>query len=680
MFQQFYKLREQPFGVTPDPGYLYLSSTHREALASLVNSVESGVGFSALVAPPGMGKTTLLVHLLKHFEGSAQVGMVFETQCSSQELLQSLIEEFEIDTKKEATGEDALPLARIHRFLVDNARLGRRVLVVVDEAQNLQVPVLETLRLLSNFETEKAKLLHIVLAGQPQLTRELARPELEQLRQRVAIYCKLNPFTAVETVKYVAHRLQCAGYRGGALFTPEALGMLAVSGRGIPREINRLCFNALSVGFRRRKRVIDAEIMGQAINELQDMRSEADASERKETLGCLPRGVTPQDLGLIFARALTSRMGPGPQQPRTASDAASPGAAANRGIVVGRNANGTPQSLTAEQSTKTEWMGARTLAGRLAAAQPKRGLSSALRLCGLIVIAAVVLCAALVWSGGISSSIFGARERAIRKAELDRALWIARRNAYEHKNDPADQQLGVSAPAVGTGLQALEPDSKTETTVKTANENHADRNRAKFRSSSGNAEQARGLRLRRSDLSSVAARTTGGQDAAARTQTRTDSEGARAGQSSQAAAPSPAPVSLVAAAAPSLPASVATNGLAEAPKPIPSAHPNLSTNHAEATRGALDHSPETIVAPKLLKRINPAYPEAARRRGISGKIVLTAHINVLGQVEEVSAISGNPFLAQAAIDAVRQWVYSPLLRNGKPQPSDETIVMGFSLR
>ncbi len=671
MFLQFYKLREQPFGVTPDPGYLYLSSTHREALASLVNSVESGVGFSALVAPPGMGKTTLLVHLLKHFEGSAQVGMVFETQCNSQELLQSLVEEFEIDTK-EASGEDALPLARIHRFLVDNARLGRRVLVVVDEAQNLQVPVLETLRLLSNFETEKAKLLHIVLAGQPQLTRELARPELEQLRQRVAIYCKLNPFTAVETVKYVAHRLQCAGYRGGPLFTPEALGMLAISGRGIPREINRLCFNALSVGFKRRKRVIDAEIMGQAVNELQDVRSEADASERKENIGGLPRGVTPQDLGFIFARAMTSRMGPGPQQLRAASDTAIPGAAANRAIAVGRNANRTPQSPTAEQSTKTDWMGALTLADRLAAAQPKRGLSSALRLCGLIAVAAVVLCAALVWSGGISSSIFGARERAIRKAELDRALWIDRRNAYEHKNNPADLQLGDSAPAAGTGLQALEPDSKTETLVKAANENHADRNRAKFRSGSGNTGEARGLNLRRSDPSSAAARTTGGQDAAAQTQSRTDSEGAGAGQSSQAAAPSPAAVSLMAAAAPSLPASVATNGLAEAPKPVPSAHPNLSTNHAEAT--------ETIVAPKLLKRVNPVYPEAARRRGISGKIVLTAHINTLGQVEEVSAISGNPFLAQAAIDAVRQWVYSPLSRNGKPQPSDETIVMGFSLR
>ena len=181
MFLEFYGLREQPFGVTPDPEFLYLSATHREALASVAYGIQSGVGFAAVIAKPGMGKTTLLFALLRHFQNSAQSAFLFDTQCNSKELLQSLLAEFKI--QEEGGKGDVSALASLRQFLLKSARANQRVLLVVDEAQNLDIPVFETLRLLSNFETPHAKLLHIVLAGQPELGRKLALPELEEIVQ-----------------------------------------------------------------------------------------------------------------------------------------------------------------------------------------------------------------------------------------------------------------------------------------------------------------------------------------------------------------------------------------------------------------------------------------------------------------------------------------------------------------
>ncbi len=678
MFLQFYRLREQPFGANPDPEYLYLSGTHRRALDSLIYGVESGIGFSALIAPPGMGKTTLLVTLLHHFEDSARTAFLFETQGSSQELLQALIEDFEIDKKNEPGGEHELPLARIHRFLLENAQAGQRVLLVVDEAQNLQIPVFETLRLLSNYETPKAKLLQIVLAGQPQLTRKLARPELEQLRQRVAVSCKLDAFTSAETVGYVAHRLRCADYRGGPLFTPEALAMLATSGRGIPREINRLCFNALSVGFTMRKRVIDAGVMGQAVSQLEGLLGEVEGVP--ENSGSLPPGLTPQDLGLLFARAMAApaeAMLQGPSE------------------VAGNEAG--PQPLAAAPTTSTGWMEELNLLAQ-ADYQPspeRRGAVALIRRYGLIAVAAAVVCAGLVWSGGISSSVSAMRERAIKKAEDDRALAVRnaqlrlnsssapssstdQRKAIDGTGSPADQ---LDAPAAEPLLPPQETDGEAETPVKALDENNARSNRARTLSGSERSRQTQASILRRNEPPARSTLTAGRREAAAPSPAPSNSQLVPAGQSGLATAPS-TPAMTPLAAAPAAPPLAAVNGVPGASNQLASAQPDThgSTNHAESARGPSEQSAPTIVPSKLLRRVNPVYPEVARKQGISGGVVLSAHINVRGTVEEVHAISGDPVLAQAAIDAVRQWVFSPSLRNGEPQPSDETIVVGFSLR
>src|ERR1700704_6622312 len=180
MYEKYFGLREQPFGVTPDPRFLYLSSAHREALASLYYGIESGRGFMSLIAKPGMGKTTLLFQLLEKFHGSARTAFLFQTQCSSREFMRFLLAELGSET-------DEQDFVRMHdefnKLLLQEALPGRLLIIVVDEAQNLDSSVLETIRLLSDFETPRAKLLQIILAGQPQLADKLASRNMAQLRQ-----------------------------------------------------------------------------------------------------------------------------------------------------------------------------------------------------------------------------------------------------------------------------------------------------------------------------------------------------------------------------------------------------------------------------------------------------------------------------------------------------------------
>jgi len=265
MFLKHYGMREQPFGVTPNPRYLYLSQTHREALASLVYGIEAGRGFMALIARPGMGKTTLLFQVLERLGGSARTVFLFHTQCTSREFFQYLLTDLGID----AQGGD---LARMHdqlnQVLLAEVRSGRRFVLVIDEAQNLDDSVLETVRLLSDFETPRAKLMQIILAGQPQLAEKLARPGLVQLRQRVSILARLDPFSLADTRGYISHRLKVAGYKGPALFTPEAIELVATRGEGIPRNINNICFNALSLGFALEKHKIDSGMVLEVLGDL----------------------------------------------------------------------------------------------------------------------------------------------------------------------------------------------------------------------------------------------------------------------------------------------------------------------------------------------------------------------------------------------------------------------------
>jgi type II secretory pathway predicted ATPase ExeA len=266
MVLDYYNLKEQPFGVTPDPRYLYLSPTHREALASLSYGLRNGRGFMSIIAQPGMGKTTLLFKVLQGMQDSSRTVFLFQTLCDPEGLMRSLLEDLGVD----ARGEDMATMhSRLNERILAESRRGRRLVVVIDEAQNLTEPALELLRMLSNFERPGEKLMQIILAGQPQLADTLASPSLTQLRQRISIVARLKPFTVEEASLYVGHRLRVAGYSfDQPLFSPQAGAMIAKHGEGIPRNINNLCFNALSLGYVKRKQSIDEDVIREVIDDL----------------------------------------------------------------------------------------------------------------------------------------------------------------------------------------------------------------------------------------------------------------------------------------------------------------------------------------------------------------------------------------------------------------------------
>ena len=265
MFLDHFGLREQPFGVTPDPHFLYFSPSHLEAVASLLYGIHSQRGFMALIAKPGMGKTTLLFALLEHLRDSARTAFLFHADGDPHRFLRSLIADLGIPDQ----GDDIVRMQRrLNEVLIREVRAGRRVVVVIDEAQNLEDPVLEAVRMLSNFEIPGTKLIQILLAGQPQLADRLARRELIQLRQRISILSRLQQFNASETADYIDHRLKVAGYEGKPLFTPDTLAMIHSRSDGIPRNINNLCFHALSLGFANGQTMIDASILNEVLEDL----------------------------------------------------------------------------------------------------------------------------------------------------------------------------------------------------------------------------------------------------------------------------------------------------------------------------------------------------------------------------------------------------------------------------
>jgi type II secretory pathway predicted ATPase ExeA len=262
----YYNLREQPFGVTPDPRYLYASPTHREALASLSYGIQSGRGFMSIIAQPGMGKTTILFQLLERLQGSTRTVFLFQNFCRPQDLLRSLLLNLGVD---EDGGDIVRMQVRLNDLLLAEARKERKVVVVIDEAQNLEDSALELVRMLSNFETASDKMMQIILAGQPQLRDKLASPHLLQLRQRMSIFARLQPFSTEETRFYVDHRLRVAGYNfEQPLFTPEAWALIAKYGEGIPRNINNICFNALSLGFVLKQKSIQADVVRETLADL----------------------------------------------------------------------------------------------------------------------------------------------------------------------------------------------------------------------------------------------------------------------------------------------------------------------------------------------------------------------------------------------------------------------------
>jgi len=265
VFVKYFQFAEQPFGATPDPRFLFQSTSHREALASLYCGFYANRGFTALIAEPGMGKTTLLFEFLEHIREYAKTVFLFNTFCGPDDIVTYILTDSGIrpgTTVAERYGQ-------INELLTAEARKGHPVVLVIDEAQNLSTHALEGIRLLTNFETTRTKLLQIVLAGQPQLARKLVSPELAQLRQRISTFCELTPLRGPEVRNYIQHRLEFAGYKGKPLFTPTTFNLIAEASSGVPRMINTLCFNSLCLCRARSGVEVNEEMVRAAILDLE---------------------------------------------------------------------------------------------------------------------------------------------------------------------------------------------------------------------------------------------------------------------------------------------------------------------------------------------------------------------------------------------------------------------------
>jgi general secretion pathway protein A len=266
MYTRHYGLREKPFALTPDPRFLFLSASHREALAHLLYGIEQGEGFIAVTGEVGTGKTTLCRTLLERIGPDAELAYLFNPRLTGLELLEAIHRELGLPGE----GTRAQLLDRLNRFLLDASRAGRRVLLLVDEAQNLPVETLEELRLLSNLETTTEKLLQIVLFGQPELDALLDSPQLRQLRQRIGVRWRLDPLSEPEASDYVRHRLRVAAGEDAELFlfSPGALRELRRRSRGIPRLVNLLADRALLAGYADGSVRVERAHVGRAAREI----------------------------------------------------------------------------------------------------------------------------------------------------------------------------------------------------------------------------------------------------------------------------------------------------------------------------------------------------------------------------------------------------------------------------
>ena len=266
MYETYYGLKENPFNVTPDPKYIYLGENHQEALAHLLYGVRERKGFVVITGEVGSGKTTLIHCLLNKLNGNGntKTAYLFNPRLNASDFIQYILKDLGIEVSGEAKSDS---LYTLYRYLLKAYQSNEKVVLIVDEAQGLNPELLEEIRLLSNLETSKSKLLQIILVGQPELKKTLSQLKLRQLRQRVNMQYHLNPLSKKETKEYIEKRLKTAGARE-KLFTEKALKKIYQRSGGIPRLINILCDNSLLTGYALDQKTVDDKSVGEAARDL----------------------------------------------------------------------------------------------------------------------------------------------------------------------------------------------------------------------------------------------------------------------------------------------------------------------------------------------------------------------------------------------------------------------------
>jgi putative secretion ATPase (PEP-CTERM system associated) len=264
MYESFFGLHSKPFDLVPDPRFLYLGRAHQKALNHLQYGIQEGAGFVLLTGEVGSGKTTIIRNLVAQLDAGVCLAMVFNTRVSGEQLLALINDDFGLETE----GKDKVILLReLNDFLVDRHVARCRPILIIDEAQNLSPETLEEVRLLSNIEAAHSKLLQIILVGQPELQKVLARPDLRQLRQRISINCHLDPLSRQETESYILHRLQLAGNREAVRFAEGAFDVIFDYSRGTPRLINILCDFLLLAAFVEMTLVLNLDLVKEVAGE-----------------------------------------------------------------------------------------------------------------------------------------------------------------------------------------------------------------------------------------------------------------------------------------------------------------------------------------------------------------------------------------------------------------------------
>jgi len=267
MYCDYYGFSEEPFNITPDPTFLYMSPGHEEVLTSIIYGIQSRRGIIAIIGEVGTGKTTLLNTALEWIDRKTKVAYVINFDVNFDELLNMALVNLGLPTAERNPSKNEA-LQKLNDFAFKQLTVGGNVALIVDEAQNLNEPAMENLRLLSNLETPKHKLVQIILSGQPELETKLARPELRQLAQRISIRRYIDPLKESETYEYIQHRLDVADYKGPMLFGADAQHLVWQCSQGIPRKINIICDNALLMGFRESHQKIEAPLIQKAIDDL----------------------------------------------------------------------------------------------------------------------------------------------------------------------------------------------------------------------------------------------------------------------------------------------------------------------------------------------------------------------------------------------------------------------------
>jgi general secretion pathway protein A len=275
MYNAFFGFSENPFSLSPDPAFFYRSEQHEEALANLVYGVQARKGFIVLSGEVGTGKTTMLECLRDYLEAQyMEFAFIFNSRINAEQFFEMIAYDLDLPCPRTSKTE---VLFALNQLLVEQAQEGRTVVLIVDEAHNLEWDVLEEIRLLGNLENRNGKLLQIILAGQPELDRKLDAPNLRQLKQRIVLRCNLQPFTLRDAMEYMESRLEIAGMPKQEIFSEEMMAEIHLRSQGIPRLINAICDNLLLTAFAQETRVSTVEMLDEVCK---DMRLEWPGSRR----------------------------------------------------------------------------------------------------------------------------------------------------------------------------------------------------------------------------------------------------------------------------------------------------------------------------------------------------------------------------------------------------------------